>query len=354
VLRGPAPAALFRSDGDQPPRRGPAVPNKPQPTKKAHHIMTASEQARTAIVFPGMGPSRFSEVGKFLMLDPYARRRLAEADEALGTSVFDNFRAATEDYSQFSQVAFLVNSMALADKAEETLGISPDFCVGPSFGQKAAAAYVGSLSFAEVVRLTAELARLEEDFFRREHTDVITHSFVRTPEERLREILADFDERDEWYEFSGHLDDGFHMLSVREKELDGLKQAISRAGGYSMYSMRPPVHAPAFSALRREAEEVFAAYELADPKLPVVTDQDGTVINSASEMRTMMLDTFDRPINWPDVVATLKGAGVTKVCVTGPDNLFHRLDCTKDNFEVVAVGLTKRSRERERDRSRAR
>ncbi|GGY15666.1 ACP S-malonyltransferase [Streptomyces anandii] len=300
---------------------------------------------KTAIVFPGMGPSRFAEVGKFLLLDPYARARLAEADEALGTSVFDNFREQTDDYSEFSQVAFLVNSMAMADRAEQTLGIVPDICTGPSFGQKAAAAYTGSLPFADVVRLTAELARLEEDFFGKEYTDVVTHSFVRTPEERLAAILADFDERGEWYEFSGHLDDGFTMLSLRERELDGLKERISKAGGYSMYTMRPPVHAPAFSSLRRRAEEeVFPRYEFNDPKLPVVTDQDGTVVNSAGEMRTMMLDTFDRPVDWPAVVDTLKREDVSRVCVTGPDNLFHRLDRTKDNFEVVTVGLPKRSR----------
>lgn len=310
-------------------------------------MTTTSTASRTAIVFPGMGPSKFAEVGKFLLLDPFARARLAEADQALGTSVFDNFREQTDDYSEFSQVAFLVNSMAMADRAEETLGVVPDICVGPSFGQKAAAAYVGSLPFAEVVRLTAELARLEEDFFGREYTDVVTHSFVRTPEERLAEILADFDERGVWYEFSGHLDRGFTMLSLRENELEELKERISKAGGYSMYSMRPPVHAPAFAALRRRAEEeVFSRYAFADPELPVVTDQDGTVINSADELRTMMLDTFDRPINWPAVVAALKDSGVSRVCVTGPDNLFHRLDCTKDNFEVEAVGLPKRSRPR--------
>ncbi|GHF52675.1 malonyl CoA-acyl carrier protein transacylase [Streptomyces mashuensis] len=311
-------------------------------------MTTADQAGHTAIVFPGMGPSRFAEVGRFLMLDPFARRRLAEADEALGLSVFDHFREATEDYSEFSQVAFLVNSMAMADRAEETLGIVPDFCAGPSFGQKAAAAYVGSLSFADVVRLTAELARCEEDFFRQEYTDVVTHSFLRVPDERLKEILAEFDDRGAWYEFSGFLDAGFHMLSVREKDLDGLKKRISDAGGYSMYSMWPPVHAPSFTALRRRAEEeVLSRYELADPRLPVVTDQDGTVIRTAAEMRTMLLDTFDRPINWPDVVRTLKDMGVSKVAVTGPDNLFHRLDCTKSAFEVVAVGLNnKRARER--------
>lgn len=308
--------------------------------------MTDSERAGTAIIFPGMGPSSFGEVGKFLLLDPYARKRLAEADEALGYSVFDRFRDAEDDYSEFTQIAFLVNSMAAADRAEETLGIKPGFCVGPSFGQKAATAYVGSLPFAEVVRLTAELAHCEQAYFAEEYQDAVTHTFVRTPEEKLREILAEFDERGEWYDFSGHLDSGFHMLSLREKELDGLKQQVSLAGGYSMYTMVPPVHAPAFSGLRRRAaEEVFPKYRLADPQLPVITDQDGTVINSADEMLTMLLDTFDRPIRWPDVVATLKRSGVSKVCVAGPDNLFHRLDCTKDNFEVVTVGPGKRSRD---------
>ncbi|MEU1619993.1 ACP S-malonyltransferase [Streptomyces sp. NPDC005722] len=311
-------------------------------------------RTRTAIVFPGMGPSSFPEIGKFLLLDPYARERLAEADEALGYSLFDRFRAADDDYSAYSQIAFLIASMAMADRAVDSLGVSPDVCAGPSFGQKAAAAFVGSLSFAEVVRLTEECARCEEDYFAGSYQDVVTHCFVRVPQEPFDAILADLDDRGAWYDVSGRLDAGFHMLSVQEKELDGLKALISAAGGYSMYSMRPAVHAASFSALRGKAEaEVFGAYELADPALPVVNDVDGTVVRDAAALRTMMLDTFDRPIHWPNVVAGLQGLGVGTVCVTGPDNLFHRLDLTKDSFEVVTVGLPKkRSRERERERPR--
>ncbi|WP_431044285.1 ACP S-malonyltransferase [Streptomyces sp. P1-3] len=300
---------------------------------------TDSAQTKTAIVFPGMGPSTFAEVGKFLMLDPFARKRLAEADEALGYSVFDALRESEDDYSEATQIAFLVNSMASADRAEQELGLVPDLCVGPSFGQKAAAAYVGSLPFPEVVRLTAELARCEHTYFTEQYQDAVTHTFVRTPREKLDEILSEFDARGEWYDFSGYLDDGFFMVSLREKELDGLKHRVSQVGGYSMYTMVPAVHAPAFTELRRRAaEEILPRYTFTDPKLPVVTDQDGTVITSADDLRTMMLDTFDLPIHWPKVVAALKTAGVAKLCVTGPDNLFHRLDCTKRNFEVVTVG----------------
>jgi [acyl-carrier-protein] S-malonyltransferase len=308
----------------------------------------AAARTGTAIVFPGMGPSAFAEVGKFLLLDPYARERLAQADEALGHSVFDRFRDSEEDYSVHSQIAFLVNSMAMADRAVAELGLSPTVITGPSFGQKAAAAWCGALPFADVVRLTAELARCEEEFFATSHPDVVTHSFVRTPQEQLAQILADFDDRGTWYDFSGRLDEAFHMVSVRERDLDEFKSRISAVGGYSMYSMRPPVHAASFSALRRKAEEeVFARYELADPALPVVSDHDGSVVRTAAELRSMMLDTFDRPINWPSVVETLTGLDVGTLCVTGPDNLFHRLDLTRSMFTVRTVGLPKK-RERER------
>jgi [acyl-carrier-protein] S-malonyltransferase len=307
--------------------------------------MTASEQTKTAVVFPGMGPSSFAEVGRFLTLDPFARKRLAEADEVLGYSVFDRLRDCADDYGEATQIAALVNSVASADRAEQDHGLVPDLCVGASFGQKAATAYVGSLPFTEVVRLTAELARCERTYFTEEYQDAVTHTFVRTPQEKLTRILAELGERGEWCDYSGFLDDGFFMVSLREKELEGFKQRISQAGGYSMYTMSPAVHAPAFAELRRRAaEEVLPGYEILDPKLPLVSDQDGTMVTSADELRTMLLDTFDLPIHWPKVVDTLKGAGVSKMYITGPDNLFHRLDRTTSNFEVVTVGPGKRPR----------
>jgi len=303
---------------------------------------TAAGAASAAIVFPGMGPSGFSEVGRFLLTDRYARRRLAEADEALGCSVFDGLREATGDYSEFTQVAFLVNSMAAADRAHDELDIAPQYCTGPSFGQKAAAAYTGALSFADVVRLTVDLARSEQAYFAGEFADAVTHTFLRTPDEALRTILADLDERGEWYDVSGRLDDGFHMLSLREPELPAFKRRISEAGGYSMYSMVPPVHAPSFTGLRRHAEEeILPRYDIRAPQLPVVADQDGTLVDSADRMRTMLLDTLDRPVDWPSVVTTLRDAGVSTAYVTGPDNLFHRLNCTKTAFDVVRVGPSK-------------
>jgi malonyl CoA-acyl carrier protein transacylase len=311
--------------------------------------MNDSGATRTAVVFPGMGPTRFAEVGKFLLISPVARQLVA-ADARLGYSLMDRFRADEGDYSEYAQVGFFVACLALARWAEDELGVRPDVCVGPSFGEKPATVYAGSLSFADAVWLTARLARCLEEYFATERQDVVTHSFVRVPGDGLREVLAELSARGEWHDISCYVDHDFHMVSLREKNLAWLEAKVRRLGGLPLYTMRPPMHSAAFDSLRRKAqEEVIGGLSFADPTLPVVADQDGTVLTSADGIRAMMLDSFTWPLRWPDVVATLRGLGVGTVCVAGPDSLFGRVGVTTGNFEVVAVDHRRALRLRRRD-----
>ncbi|GAA3166236.1 ACP S-malonyltransferase [Planomonospora alba] len=310
--------------------------------------------AASAFVFPGMGPSRFEDVGRFMVINPFARRLVAAADARLGYSLVDRFRETEGDYSVYAQVAFLVNCVALAQWAEHTLGVRPQLCTGASFGEKSAIAYTGALPFDDAVWMTAELARCLEEYFAVEHTDVVTHSFVRAPAGELAEILADLEERGEWHDISCYVDDDFFMVSLRERNLEWLERRLRGIGAMSLYTMRPPMHSAAFGALRRKAEdEVVGRLEFADPAVPVVADQDGSLVTTAEGMRTMLLEGFVRPLRWPDVVGSLKARGVGTVYVAGPDSLFGRVGCTRRNFEVVPVNPRTALRPRPRPRPRA-
>ncbi|MGK4580171.1 ACP S-malonyltransferase [Kitasatospora sp. HPMI-4] len=291
---------------------------------------------RTAVVFPGMGPSSFGDVGRFMVANRHARELVAVADEVLGYSLVDAFREAEGDYSEAAQVAFMVNCLACARWAEDALGIAPEAVLGPSFGEKAAVAYAQALPLPEAIRMTAELARCMDDFFSREHTDIVVLSFVRTPAERLAEILAELDAQGEWHDISCHIDEGFFMLSLREGRVEWMQQRLRAIGGMPLYTMRPPLHSAAFAGLREKAErEVLSTLRFTDPKLPVVADQDGALLTTAAEVETMLLDSIVRPLHWPDAVAGLKRFGVGRVCVAGPDALFGRVPCTTSNFEVI-------------------
>ncbi|MFE7132475.1 ACP S-malonyltransferase [Streptomyces sp. NPDC057638] len=285
-----------------------------------------------------MGAVSFADVGKFMVANPFARRRVAIAEEVLGYSLIDAYRDSGDDYSEAAQVAFLVNCLALADWAEAELGIAPELCAGPSFGGKAAAAYAGCLPFSDAVLMTARLAGCQDDYFAEHHTDIVTHSFVRTPEERLKELLAELDERGDWYDLACHVDDDFYMVTLAESGLDRFQERIRSLGGLSLYTMRPPLHSAAFADLRRRAEdEVLGKLPFADPGLPVVSDHDGSLLTTGDQVRTLLLDGITRPMRWPGVVDALRGQGITTVHVSGPDNLFGRVARTTDNFEVVRV-----------------
>jgi [acyl-carrier-protein] S-malonyltransferase len=292
----------------------------------------------TGIVFPGMGPSGYADLGRFIVTDPCARRLCRAADEVLGYPLIDFYRNSGADYSEYSQIAFLISCLALIEQAGDVLDDEPVVCTGPSFGEKTALAYAGVLSFPETVLLTARLARCEEEYFQTEHQDVITQSVAHTPGPVLQAILAAMTDRHEWHDISGHIDEDFFLVSMRASSLERFKRAVRAAGGLPLYAMRPPMHSAAFGPLRRKVEdEVLGDAPLGDPCLPVIADQDGSVVVTADRVRTMLLDSFIRPVRWPDVVRTMKSLGVTKVAIAGPDALFGRVRCTIQNFEVVPI-----------------
>lgn len=305
----------------------------------------------TALVFPGMGPVPFAEVGRFMVANPIARDLVAVADDALGYSLVDAFRTSPGDYSEAAQVAFFVNCLACAYWAEDHLGVEPGIVAGPSFGEKAALAYTGALELPDAVRLTAEIARCLEEYFVTEHRDIVTLSFVRAPRDGLDAILAELDEAGEWHEISCRIDDGFFMLSLSEHRVGWMEERLRAIGSLPLYTMRPPMHASAFRPLRdKAAREVVSRYTFADPSLPVVADQDGRLLRTGEELRTMLLDGFDHPMDWPSVTTALKDAGVRRLCVAGPDSLFGRVPRTVRQFDVVAaqprLAMTPRRRTR--------
>jgi [acyl-carrier-protein] S-malonyltransferase len=286
-----------------------------------------------------MGPCPFPDVAGFMTENASARRLVGIADDVLGFSLVDRFRESADDYSDAAQVAFLVNCLASAEWAEQWHGMEPALCAGPSFGVKAAAAYVGALPMAEAIGMTARLARCAHDYFSRAHRDVITHSFVRAPEDRLRPVLAELEHRGEWYEVSCWIDRDFYMLSLRERNLDWLQRRLRSVGALPLYTMRPPMHATVFGALRaKAAEEVVDALKFSRPRIPIVADHDGELVTSADGVRALVLDGFVKSLRWPVVVRAMRSLGISRVYVSGPDSLFGRVRCTTENFDVVPAG----------------
>ena len=295
---------------------------------------TLARVSENAIVFPAMGPSRFTDFGRFMVVNAAARQRFAVADEVLGYRVFDALREAEDDYAEVAQVASFVASLALL----EWSGQQGAYCAGVSFGKMAAAAHAGVLPFDDAVRLVAETARCERDYFCERQSDVVTHSFVKVGRQTLDELLAELAAAGEWFEISSYLDHDMYMVSLGEQALAGFKKRIGEVGGYSLYTMRPPAHASVFGPLGdRIDQQVLSGFRVRDPVLPIVSDQDGSLIETAEQARDWIVGGFVRPMRWPGIVDTLVQHGVERITIVGRDRLLRRLKRTVDSFSVTAV-----------------
>lgn len=295
----------------------------------------------TAMVFPGMGPTRFADTGRFMVANPIARRLARRASEVLGYDVTARFADASDDgddYAEAAQVAFFVVCLALAEWACEELGVRPDIAAGPSFGAKTVTAFSGALSFEDAVTLTARLATTIHEYIATTHPDVVTVSCVRAGMDRLGPILAELTHEGEWYDLACEVDNGFYLLNMREHRAQWFTERLRRAGALPLYTMRPPMHSRLFQGLRERVErELLPELSFADPVLPVVSDQSGAVLTSAEGVRSMLLDGLVRPVRWPAVAAAFAAASVSKLVVAGPDSMFGRVDCVTSRFQVRAV-----------------
>lgn len=300
--------------------------------------MTATSDGPTAIAFPGISQTPFEQVGRFLVINPEARRLTAIANDTLGYSLVDSYREVNRNFSEFERVAFLVVCVALANWAEGRHGGKPDICVGASFGRTPAAVYSGALDFADAVWLTAKWTRYLDDYFAREYRDVVTQSFARIAEPQLAEIQQELDAMGEWHDIACRVDSDFWMLSLREHNLEWLHRNLRARGGLPMYTMRPPMHSPVFAPLRDVVgRELVDRLAFRDPVLPVMSDHDGTVVTTKDAVRELISDGIVQRVEWPTAMAALSDRGVTRLLVSGPDTLWGRVGVAKRNFDVVPL-----------------
>ncbi|MGM1059252.1 ACP S-malonyltransferase [Saccharothrix sp. Mg75] len=288
-----------------------------------------------AVLFPGMGPSRAGELGRFLVIDPYARPLLAAADDALGSPLLDGLHEAGDEYGEHTQVAFVLASLALAERAEAEHGLRPVVCGGSSFGERAAVVRCGALPLGELVRLVAAAARVEQDYFTAHHRDLVTQIVVRTPPDALEAALQGIE-----HDVSGRFDTEVHLVTLAEDDLAGFTGRVRAAGGYALTTMRPAAHSRLLGALRdRMAEEVFAGVDFRDPVLPLVSAQDGELVRTGAGVASVLLESTVNAVRLPALVDRLGGLGVGRVLVSGPDHLLHRLPSLARGFTLLRADV---------------
>lgn len=265
---------------------------------------------RRAVVFPGQGVREGELSGR---VGEVVREEIGDAEVPYQLSVF-------------------AASVALFDRLREA-GIEAEVVAGHSLGEYGAAYATGSLELEDAVRLVAERDRLMMRCSRKTPGGMTAVVGVEPAE--VEEVVGEELER-------GAVVVAANFNTPRQTVLSGEKTAVDtaagRLGGRKFeLDVAGAFHSPLMMDASREMDGLLSETEFSEPRIPMVSGTDGSVLETGAEIRDALRSQMLSPVRWTAVIERLAELGVEEVVEAGDGGTLVRM--LRDFKEVGMKGV---------------
>jgi len=299
----------------------------------------SSSSKTIAFLFPGQGSQSVGMGKELAERYPIARQTFEEADAALGYALSALCFEGPEDklkMTEVTQPAILTVSVA-ALRVLRQQGVEPGFVAGHSLGEYSAHVAAGTLEFTEAVRIVRNRGR-----YMQEAVPAGQGAMAAVLGLSLEEIEAACREAAQGEVVApaninspGQVVISGHAAAV-ERAAEGVKQRGAKR------AVMLPVSAPFHCALMQPAQDRLAldlkAATFHRMSLPLVTNVDAEVIDSAEKAREALVRQVTGAVEWEKSMRALIEAGVETFVEVGPGKvlcgLMRQIDRAKTCWNV--------------------
>jgi [acyl-carrier-protein] S-malonyltransferase len=271
-----------------------------------------------AFLFPGQG-SQYVGMGKSLCeAYPAAQHIFEEADQALVFPLSKLCFEGPEDQlklTENTQPALLTVSIAAHCILSEK-GITADFVAGHSLGEYSALVAVGSLKFADAVRLVRKRGQYMQQAV--PPGVGVMAALLKLPEGKLDAILQEAAE--------GEIVSAANLNSPDQIVIAGHAGAVNRAMELAKAAgakrvILLPVSAPFHCALMKPAQEMLTgdinATNFCDLSHPLINNWQARAVTTGAEAREGLFQQVPNPVRWAESIRYLAALGVTEFIEVG-------------------------------------
>ena len=250
---------------------------------------------------------------------PICRDTLAEADLALGEPLSRICLKGPEEtltLTENTQPAILAVSIATY-RLLESRGLAPAFVAGHSLGEYSANVAVGTLDFAEALKIVRLRGR-----YMQEAVPVGAGAMAAILGLDASKVKQACDEAAQ-----GDVVSPANLNGAGQVVISGTKAAVARAGerakALGAKRVLPlPVSAPFHCSLMKPAETrlepALRSLRARDPRIPIVANVDAEPKRDAAGAIDALVAQVSMPVQWEAVVRRLASEGVTTYVEVGP------------------------------------
>ena len=274
---------------------------------------------KIAFLFPGQGAQVVGMGKDFFDTYDLAKKRFAEADEALGYSISKLCFEGPADQLQLTehtQPAILTVAVIAAEllRAE---GIEPEIAAGHSLGEYAALVAAGVLSFQDAVVLVHKRGAYMQEAV--PVGEGAMAAVIGLDDDTIIAVCAEASAAGAVQAVNFNCP-GQTVIAGTAKGVETAVQLLQEKGAKKAVIL--PVSAPFHSTLMEPAAKKLAAeldkVTLHDAVFPVVSNYTGGLQQTAAEIKANLVAQADHPVRWIACVNTMREFGADTYVECGP------------------------------------